>query len=288
MPAVATELQLSRRIVANKSAEFLYLVTGTDDEQTALAAVEAEAAATYTFANGSGIAGDDVTLPRQPVELDPILIDGTRSMWEARVRYEPNSSSSQSPPQENDNVYSFDTTGGTEKITQSKETIASYAPSGLTARSCKGAIGVDGKAVNGCEITVPVFRWEEKVWLAPSTVTNAYRITCHNLTGKTNASTFRGFPAGDVLFLGVRGSRTGTASDDLWEVTFIFAASPNATNITVGDITVAAKKGWEYLWVLYEDAADTDMLVKVPRAAYVERVYDSGDFSSLGIGTGTL
>lgn len=287
MAATVTELQLSRRIVANRSAEFLYLVTGTDDEQTALAAVKAEAAATYTFANGSG-SGDDVKLPRQPVELEPILIDGTRSMWEARVRYGVNSWASRSPPQENDNVYSFDTTGGTEKITQSKATVSVSVPSGLSTPDFKGCIGWDGKNVNGCEIVVPAFRWEEKVYLADARVTNAYRITCHNLTGKVNDAEFRGFPAGDVLFLGVRGSRTGDGDDDLWELTFSFAASPNGTNLTVGDITVPAKKGWEYLWVFYEDAVSGNVKARRPRAAVVERVYDTASFAQLGIGTGTL
>ncbi|MBC7326197.1 MAG: hypothetical protein H5T99_12950, partial [Moorella sp. (in: Bacteria)] len=70
-------------------------------------------------------------------------------------------------------------------------------------------------------------------------------------------------------------------------ITFKFAASPNKTNITIGDITGIAKKGWEYLWVLYEDAEDTNAqrLVKRPVAAFVEQVYPYGDFSQLGIGT---
>ena len=64
-------------------------------------------------------------------------------------------------------------------------------------------------------------------------------------------------------------------------------ASPNRTGITVGDITGIAKKGWEYLWVRYEDAEDSTAktLVKRPVAAYVEKVYESGDFAALGIGT---
>ena len=45
------------------------------------------------------------------------------------------------------------------------------------------------------------------------------------------------------------------------------------------------KKGWEYLWVRYADAEDQNVLVKKPIAVYVERVYEEGDFSLLGIGT---
>jgi len=130
-----------------------------------------------------------------------------------------------------------------------------------------------------------VFRWEETVYKRPGSVDSTYRITCHNLTARTNNAAFRGFPAGDVLFLGVRGSRRGRQADDLWELTFSFAASPNGTNLVVGDITVPSKKGWEYLWVYYEDAVAGNLHARRPRAAVVERVYDEGDFSLLGIGT---
>ena len=40
-----------------------------------------------------------------------------------------------------------------------------------------------------------------------------------------------------------------------------------------------------YLWVRYADAEDQHVLVKQPIAAYVEKVYDEGNFAGLGIGT---
>jgi len=104
------------------------------------------------------------------------------------------------------------------------------------------------------------------------------------LTGKVNNASWKGFAAGEVLFLGVSGSKRG---EDDWEITFRFAASPNRTNIQIGNITVASKKGWEYLWVRYADVEDggSNTLVKQPVAVYVEKVYEEGDFSALGIGT---
>jgi len=55
----------------------------------------------------------------------------------------------------------------------------------------------------------------------------------------------------------------------------------------VGPISGISKKGWEYLWVRYADAEDTgsNTLVKQPVAAYVEKVYEDGNFAALGIGT---
>ena len=72
-----------------------------------------------------------------------------------------------------------------------------------------------------------------------------------------------------------------------WEITYRFAASPNVSGLVVGSITGINKKGWEYLWVRYAEVEDEDaqVLVNRPVAAYVERVYDTGNFAALGIGT---
>jgi hypothetical protein len=53
----------------------------------------------------------------------------------------------------------------------------------------------------------------------------------------------------------------------------------------VGDLTVANKKGWDYLWVRYADKVSDDKknVIKSPIAAYVEQVYPSGDFGGLSI-----
>ena len=62
-------------------------------------------------------------------------------------------------------------------------------------------------------------------------------------------------------------------------------ASPNANNLSIGGINGINKKGWEYLWVRYVDDKDAAamMMVKKPLAVYVEKVYQAGDFSLLGI-----
>ena len=45
-----------------------------------------------------------------------------------------------------------------------------------------------------------------------------------------------------------------------------------------------AKGGWEYLRVRCSDAESEKVLVKQPIAVFVEKVYESGDLSGLGIG----
>src|SRR5690606_18604713 len=107
------------------------------------------------------------------------------------------------------------------------------------------------------------------------------------LTGSVNNTPFKSFAAGEVLFLGASGStRENEDGDTVWEITFSFAASPNVTGLTVGDITGIEKRGWDYLWVRYADAVDGEahVLVKKPVAVYVEQVYPFGNFGALGIG----
>jgi len=263
-----TEKFESRRSTTgdNPSAELVYTVRGTTDDIEARTATEAESPATYDG------------LPRQSVSVEPVGEDH----WDATVRYALTQST---PPQTGDSAFSFDTGGGTQHITQSKATVGTYAASGTTAPDFQGAIGVTHDSVNGVDVTVPVYQFSETHYLPDSQVDSAYKGTLFALTGKVNAGSFRGFAAGELLFLGASGSRRGTGADDDWEITFRFAASPNVSGLSVGPINGIAKQGWEYLWVRYADAEDTGAgaIVKRPVAAYVERVYESGNFGGLGI-----
>ena len=175
----------------------------------------------------------------------------------------------------------FETSGGTQHITQSLQTTARYARPGKVPPDFQGAIGVNGDAVEGTDITVPVFHFSETYSIPAELVTHAYKVVLFRMTARFNNAPFKGFAAGEVLFLGASGSRRGI---EKWELTYQFAASPNAVGLKVGDIVGIAKKGWEYLWVRYADVEDQKVLIKQPESVHIERVYEPGDFSLLGIG----
>ena len=271
MPVIVTERLESRRSTTgeNPSAELVYTVRGTDSDMTARSQAETASPASYDG------------MPRQSVTVEPI----GHELWDATVRYSPDTQQQSTPPQTGESTFAFDTGGGTQHITQSKQTVGTYAASGTTAPDFQGAIGVTQDAVDGVDITVPIYQFSETHYLPAAAVTNAYKGALFNLTGKVNSGGFRGFAAGEVLFLGATGARRGTGPDDDWEITFRFAASPNVTGLSVGSINGISKKGWEYLWVRYADQEDTsaNTIVKRPVAAYVERVYDQGSFGGLGI-----
>ncbi|MBE7466821.1 MAG: hypothetical protein HS116_25400 [Planctomycetes bacterium] len=248
------------------SAEIPFVVREAADEAEVKAAALADTPLLY--------AG----LPRKSIEIAERINAVT---WKIVVRYEKAEHAEQENPEP---VFSFDTSGGTQHITQSLQTRARYGPQ--ASELLGGAIGFDGEQVAGVDIAVPVYNFAETRFFSPGAVDNAFLGVIFRATGSVNFDAFRGFLAGEVLFLGASGSRRGTDPDDLWEITYKFAASPNRENLQVGSIAGIAKKGWDYLWVQY--AADVDdgvqALIKKPVAVYVERVYPETEFALLGLG----
>ncbi|MCC5829764.1 MAG: hypothetical protein JJU36_10000, partial [Phycisphaeraceae bacterium] len=257
MPITINENIQSREVAEGLWAELAYTIRGTADEAAALSSLKVTAP---TSVHG---------LIRHQVTVEPVHIDSDNpdhGIWTGTARYEPYQNQQ---PQTGEWVFNFDTGGGTHHITQSLATIAAHAPAGQAAPDFQGAIGVNQDNVEGVDITVPVYSFSETHYLPDSMVTNAYKGTLFHLTGKVNAGTFKGLAAGECLFLGASGSRRVPESDPSggnWEITFRFAGSPNATGLMVGGIGPIDKKGWEYLWVRYQDAEDgaAKALVKRP------------------------
>lgn len=268
MPTTIYEKFDSRVVTMGQdpSAELRYSVRGTDDDYSARVAVQAGSPIAFDVYNDGSL-----VLWRESISVEPV----GGEVWEGMVRYG-------TVPPTDESTFSFDTGGGSQHVTQSIQNVNRYAPPGKTAPDCKGAIGVTPDSVEGVDVTVPTYQFSETHYLPDSFVTPAYKATLFSLTGKVNDSSFKGFAAGECLFLGASGSKRGGGD---WEINYRFAASPNVTGLAVGDIVNIAKKGWEYLWVRYEDAEDTaaKALVKRPVAAYVERVYANGNFDLLGI-----
>jgi len=193
----------------------------------------------------------------------------------------------------------FDTGGATQHVTQAIP--SDEFPSGEhrfhsgspAAPNMFGAIGVDGDSVAGVDIVVPQLTWNETYDVPTRFVTTQYIAGLSQLTGTVNNATFRGFAAGEVLFLGCNGSQQWDEQkgDGPWTLSYKFLASPNAgpgqstAALKIGDIEDIQKDGHDYLWVRYEDAIDNDTLLKRPKFVYVDKVYRRVDFSSLGIGT---
>lgn len=185
---------------------------------------------------------------------------------------------------------SFDISAESQRIVLSKETSRWYPES---APLFGGFIGVVNSEPQGCDILSPVQRFTEKRTKSKEEVENpVFRTTVFEITGTTNNAAFMGFEEAEVLFLGVR--TTPLQGDKQYDVTYEFAWAPNKYDggqgirgpieleLRSGPASID-KDGWEYLWVSYGEgvAGDPPVPVKIPIAAYVERVYDESDFSRL-------
>lgn len=263
----------------NPQTRLRYNVDGTDDD-----------AAVFTALLGAAPSSYD-SLPRRSYSIDPV----GPNLWLGEVVYRNQSSggSAVAPPTTGDVAFTFDTTGGTAKTYFSLETISAH---GGTSAGSAGVndngrlINCNADTVDGVDVVTPQFTFQRTLYR--STCSGAYIGSLYDATGCTNNASWTvttddggtiTFAAGEVLFLGARGGKQGGPNGDLWEVTQLFAASPNRTGIAVGGITGIAKRGWEYLWVRYIPAIAGSLGIPTQKAAaaYVERVYDEADFGSL-------
>jgi hypothetical protein len=265
MPVTIQEKFASRRWRGGDSPtlELEYVVTGTDDPLAARNAVMAS-----TPAVQAGL-----------VRREPTLEMVNDDTWYATVQYS-------GPETEFYGQVSFEFDIGSQstKMFQSLATLGAVGAPGITPPIFNGAVNVTDSGVEGVDVEVPTCEWTE-TWRFPgNAITGAYATTLYLVTGTVNLFAFRGFAPGEVLFRGASGRKT---SPEAWELSYRFAASPNASGLFVGGIGPLIKRGWEYVWVLYEEREDvpSQRIVKKPVAAYVEQVYPFSNFSLLGIGS---
>lgn len=247
---------------ARKAYRLTYIIDDADDGDDADAALLAEAPSSY---------GGLLLMNYRTSHV------GGR-VWRGEAEY-PTPEIAPFPANE---ILSFNTTGGSARIYQSLETIQSAAVGGGTPPDPKGAINQTRDGIEGVDKVASVFQFQYRTAKLASEVDLAYLRTLYLLTGRTNDDTFKGLAAGEVLYLGASGQQR---PDSYFDITHNFAASANVTGLTVGGIAGINKKGWEYLWMLYEETLSESTLVRVPKAVFVERIYEAGSFGDTGLST---
>lgn len=213
--------------------------------------------------------------------------------WQLQVTYTKDGGEDEAQSEPFKRSRSFDTGGATQHITQAIPNGETRFHTGSPAApNMKGAIGVDGDSVKGVDIVVPQLTWTETYDVPNLYVSTNYVKKVSSLTGTVNDATFRGFAAGEVLFLGASGSQQWDSQkgDGPWSLSYKFVASANQgfgktlPAATIGDITGIEKDGHDYLWVRYEDTVENETLFKRPKFVYVDKVYRRANFAELGIG----
>lgn len=179
--------------------------------------------------------------------------------------------------------YSFDTSGGTKRITQSVYTRAAIKVGGgagsFTAPDVRRAIGVSRDRVEGCDIVTGDLKWSVAVKGLP--VTPEYIDTLVELTGTTNLFPFFNREVEELLFLGASGTYK---PGDAWTVTFNFHQGANRTAVEIAPgLTFPEVRAHDYIWCTYSETVVGGFTVQTPIAAYCEQVYERKDFDRLGI-----
>lgn len=212
---------------------------------------------------------------------------------EAGGATEPQQPTSPGPNDPLGGSFSFDTSGGTVNIKQSKGTRSVTTRTGVGndtgnqgnnyTLTNQRAIGLSKDGVAGCDIQVPGLQFQIEALRA--NCTDEYINKISELAGRVNyGKAWRNRAAGTLLYLGASGRFT---QRDRWTVAHKFSYQPNVLNLRISDaIVIPEKKGWDYVWVAYKEEVNAVLgqVVSVPDAAFVEYVYDDGDFSDLEIG----
>lgn len=245
-------------IARTSSRELLFPIHGTEDEDEVKALLVGAAPAVYKG------------LQLESYGAEP----KGNGHWDGIARY----------VRLNDNEFTFGAGGGTRHITQSLSTVARYAPAGETAPDFQGAINVTDEKVEGTDLPGFQFEFSETHYFNDALITSSFKFLLAQLASQSfNDADFKGFSMGECALQRVDGSKRG---DEQWALTFRFAASPNVTGMTIGDITDIDKLGWDYLWIQYATFEDVGgrSLVQRPSSVHVERVLTPADYSTLGIG----
>jgi hypothetical protein len=260
-------------------------------------------------------------VPRQAIKVDPDSSANSSSMWVITADYY----LSVFPVQ-----YSTTggTAKITNPLSRRAVYLSGGSGSGSDGSGIPG-IGWNGQEYEGVEVGRPNFTWTETHTFPIQLILNwDYANFLATITHSVNDSTFRGWDAGEVKFDGVVNG--GVQKNEIQgDIQYQFSVSPNSyrytdtsmasggsgsytysgpgysdgsgtitygkvgsngSGISIGDISGIQKRGWDYLWVMYEDDATATIggkkvRVKKPKAVFIDQVYYDSNFALMGIGT---
>jgi len=247
--------------------EVPYVVMGASEEEKALAAVHEAAPDEW-----GGL----------PIESLEISSREGAEAFTVNVIYKSKASSTTSSKDRDDEAtVSFDCGGGTRHLTHSLSQKLVFG-----SKKAGGAIGWNGKsgaemAIAGVDVPTAQLRETYTKVMRLSKITTAFKRTVASLVGKVNSGAFKGWNAGEVMFLGMSYSAPGKKSTKV-AVTFNFAIQPNESDAMVCGKSIS-KKGFEYAWALSRASVEEGVPKAEVEAIYVDQVCEYASFSALGL-----
>lgn len=227
-------------------------------------------------------------LPRGPFSIE----QKTPVDWLVTANYSLGDSQSQreDPPPGATAAWDFEVSLDTQR----RYTAFNQQKFGAAAPNQEGFINVvndNGQMrVEGVDVFAVRMIYRLQVSIPNATMTAAYINTVAGLAGKINDATFKGVPKGELMFLGWRGKVSTSGDSDMSfefqrrrtpNLPLVVGVGPNAIPIPTGTEIY----GWdivEAVWKTAVDATVNDMKAG-PKGVYVNRVFEFGDFTQLGI-----
>ena len=278
-PGVDLSLEQGSGSNSNSTATVTYIVEGTEDDITACTSA-------YEFAP------DEFSeIPKKSASVAERL---TENAWKIEVNYgsESKSSSGDSGSEDDEATMNFDCSAGTKHMTQAIEQTCVYAGSGESKDSSDEAsavpIGWNGKdgsesEAAGVDVSIGELRETYTKTMSKSKVTGtSWKRKVAELVGKVNSGSFKGWNAGEVMFLGCSYSAPSKGSKKV-SVSFHFAIRLNESKATVAGQNIGSKKGFEYLWALTDDEVRDGERKRKVRKIYKAVVCETDGFGGLGI-----
>lgn len=251
------------------SIEVQYLVFGVTTEEEALTAVHGKAPA-----ESKGLPLDSIEIDTRETN-DTFRVNAIYREEEVEVGDSGGDDDDETPTE------SFDCGGGTKHLLYSFGQRKVYGD-----KDAGGAIGWNGKSGDDCEIAgvdVPTAQLRE-TYTKPmkiSKLTTSFKRKVAALVGKVNSGAFKGWNAGEVMFLGMSYSTPAKKAKKV-TVSFNFAIQPNESGVKVAGKSVT-KKGFEYVWAISKTVASSGTPKLEVEGIYVDQVCEYASFSGLGL-----
>jgi len=259
------------------AAEIKYLVLNITSKRAAILAVIKAAPSAY---------GESNELPLKEFRFDGY--EGEGNVKVTAVYGSEESGDDTSEETEESTSMSFDCGSGTKHMTHALSQKKVWPPN--SQDDADGGIGWNGKSGSEAEfagVDIPTADMRE-VWtkyVKASRLTTDYKRLCMEMYGKVNNKPFKGWEAGEVMFLGANFTSTVGDSRELVPVTYNFRISANEKNAKVAGKNIGSKNGWEYVWARSktENDPNTNTPKVVTEGIYKSEVIEYADFSRLGI-----
>lgn len=229
-------------------------------------------------------------LPAVPKTVGALPLDGISvaeriseadGAWKLTVAYQNDNGASATAAIDDDDEleFGFDSAGTTRHVTVANRQKRVYGS--MDAGNLVNWNGLPGRDSQVTGVDVPAA--EGRIWFAKtmraSSISTAKMKTWMEMYGVGNVAKWRGWEAGELLFLGA--TFGGKMSGDV-KVTFNFSVRPNEI-VTFGSNRYKVQ-GWEYLWVHTKTTPNTSG-VPVPKITdiFIAGVVKYKDFALLGI-----